>query len=162
MLRPPLWAQWAISLAVAAAAIVALVLFVSANDHDYSIAKLDPAAVRHANLEAEQLTAQDQVPHRVLVGSTKDPRAALVHVVRADMTRRIAGGAVAGTLQRISCTPSGTGIAAPAFSCVATVSSVNYLYVGVVHVKGHRLVWCRHDEPVVPGHWIPLDPSCLR
>ncbi len=160
--RPPLWAQWILSLSVAAALLIALYLFVSANDHNYSVATLDPAAVQRANREAELLTAQDQAPHVVALRSVADPRGALLHAVRTDMNHQIATGRVSGTLQRARCTPAGGSAAAPAFSCRATAASVNYLYVGVVHIGSHRLVWCRHDEPPVPNQPVPLSPLCTR
>ena len=160
--RPPLWLQWVLSLSVAAAAVIALILFVSANDHNYSVAKLVPAAVKRANQEAEVLAAQDQAPHLVTLSSSSDPRGALVSAIRSDMNRKISQGQVSGTLQRVRCKRSGGSTAAPAYSCVATAASVNYLYVGVTHVGAGHLVWCRHDEPVVPGHWIALDPRCTR
>ncbi|HLH65648.1 MAG TPA: hypothetical protein VKV27_08095 [Solirubrobacteraceae bacterium] len=162
MPRPPLWAQWVMSLLCAAGALTALVLFVSANDHNYSVATLDPAAVQRANREAELLTAQDQQPHLVRLRSALSPRLALVRVIRQDMDRRIASGAVAGTLQRAFCRPAGGGASAPAFSCLATAASVNYMYVGVVHIAARELVWCRHDEPPVPGVPVPLSPLCTR
>lgn len=160
--RPPLWVQWILSLAVGAAALVALVMFVTANAGNYSVAKLVPSAVKRANQEAEVLTMQDQAPHLIAVSSAADPRGALLLAIRSDMNRKISQGQVSGPLQRSSCKRSGGSASAPAYACVATAASVNYLYVGVIHVGAGKLVWCRHDEPPVPGQPVPLDPSCTH
>ncbi|MGH2871519.1 MAG: hypothetical protein ACRDL5_03545 [Solirubrobacteraceae bacterium] len=158
--RPPLWAQWVISLAVAATLIVLLVLFVTANSGNYSVAKLLPSAVQRADQQDEVLTAQDQAPHLVALGSAGDPRGELVHAIRSDMLKRISSGQIDGTLQRASCRRTGGAAGAPAFACLATAASVNYMYAGVVHVGDRQLVWCRHDEPPVPGRPVALSLRC--
>lgn len=154
-----MWARWVLSFAVAAALLVALVLFVNAHNTD-SLASQSPAALARANREAEIVVAQDQQPHVLRLRSAVPPRAALVAVVRADINGRIESGGIDGTLQRVSCLNRGSRAGSLGFACVATVDNVNYRFAGVVDAPARQLVYCRRDVPPVPSQPIPLSPRC--
>ncbi|MGA2012984.1 MAG: hypothetical protein ABSH51_20935 [Solirubrobacteraceae bacterium] len=155
MPRLPTWARWVTSFGVAAALLVALVLFVS-HQNPAALAPANPAAEVRANREAEILVAQDQAP-RVASAAGVAARAALARAVRADMTARIDGGQISGPLARIVCARAGS---ATAFSCTATAADVNYDYVGVVDPRARRLTYCRRDPPPVPSQNVPVSPRC--
>ncbi len=147
------------SLGVGVILLVALVLFVSNHNSD-NLATQSPKALARANREAEIVVAQDQAPHVVKLASAADPRAAIVGVVRADINRRISQGIIDGTLQRVTCRPAGGPAAKPGFSCTATVSDVNYQFLGVVNRPAGKLTYCKRDAPPVPSQNIPVSPRC--
>lgn len=74
-----MWLRATVSLAIAAALIVALVLFVSHHNTN-SPAITNLAAEAQANREAEILISQDQTPHLARLSSGAAPAAAVEHV----------------------------------------------------------------------------------
>jgi hypothetical protein len=160
-LRPPLWLRWALSLTVAAALIIALVLFVDHHNSD-GLAPESPAAAVRANREDEIVVAQDQAPHGAQVPARTAPLAAIERAVRAETAQEIAKGELDGPLQRTRCTPTGSSTATRrAFRCTVTANDVNYQFDGVVEVRARRLTYCKRDEPPVPSQNIPVSPRCL-
>jgi hypothetical protein len=157
--RPPMWARWVLSLAVAAALLTALIIFVDRHNSN-GPASQNPKAVAQANREAEIVVAQDQAPHVVVLNSASDPRAAFVAAVRADMSGRINRGTIDGTLQRVTCARAGQRAGTLAYDCTAVVADVNYPYLGVIDLAARRLTYCKRDEPPVPSQNIPVSSRC--
>ncbi len=157
--RFPMWTRWALSLGVGVILLVALVLFVSNHNSD-NLATQSPKALARANREAEIVVAQDQAPHVFRLASSADPHAAIVGVVRADIKRRINLGVIDGSLQRVVCRAAGGPATRPGFSCTATVSDVNYQFLGVVDRPAGKLTYCKRDAPPVPSQNIPISPRC--
>ncbi|MFZ0092233.1 MAG: hypothetical protein WAL63_22220 [Solirubrobacteraceae bacterium] len=158
-LRIPLWARWALSLTVAAALLVALIVFVDRHNSNGSLVQ-SPRAIARANQEAEIVVKQDEAPHVITLTSAGDPHAVFLHAIRADMTRRIAEGIIDGTLQRLTCARHGQSGSRLRFSCTATAADVNYEFVGVIEPTARRLIYCKRDPPPVPSQNIPLSPRC--
>jgi hypothetical protein len=158
--RLALWQRYVLSVSVAVVLLVALVVYVDGHNTD-SPASSDPAAAVRANREAEVLVAQDQAPHVVkLVGGLR-PGAALVRVLRADMTRRVSQGQIAGPVQRAACR-STAGAAGPAraFSCTVQAGDVTYPFLGVVDPAARRVTYCKRDPPPAPSDNVPVSRRC--
>lgn len=159
-MRPPLWLQWVLSIAVAVAAIFALVRFVQSSTNN-QLTTENAAGVQQQNQEAEALVAEDQAPHVVRLPAHTAPRTALNRAIRADMTTLVGDGALDGPLQRSSCAPAGTpGKAGQRFSCTVSAAGVSYPFVGVVDARAHTVVYCKRDPPPVPSQNVPLSPRC--
>jgi hypothetical protein len=160
MRRPPLWLQWVLSITVAAATILALVLFVhSATENQLTTES--PAGLRQQNEEAEALVAEDQAPHTVRLPAHTAPRAAVNRAIRADMTTLIDQGSLDGPLQRSSCAPTGTsGQGGQRFSCTVAAAGVSYPFVSVVDARARTIVYCKRDPAPVPSQNVPLSPRC--
>ncbi len=154
-----MWAKFALSLAVGAILLVALIIFVNNNNTD-SNQTLTPSEQAKVNREAERVVAADQAPRVVTLNGNHSPKAGIERTVHAAMAGLINKGVIDGPLQRTRCTRHGGGAGRPAFSCVATANNVNYDYVGVVDVSARRLTYCKRDEPPVPSEDIPVSPSC--
>jgi len=153
----PLWARYVLSFGVAAALLVALVLFVERHNSDGPASTNKNAEVR-ANREAAILEAQDQTPRVMTLRAATGARGGIVSAVRGDMSRRVQDGSIAGPLQRVRCVGGRTRAA---FSCTATAADVNYDYLGVVDTGARHVTYCRRDPPPVPSENIPVSPRCL-
>jgi len=158
-MRPPLWARWVLSFAVAIVALVALIVFVDRHNND-NLATQSPKAVARANREAEIVVAQDQAPHVLALRSVSDPRAAFTRAVRNDMNYRINRGIIDGNLDHVRCSRNGRRGGTLSFNCVATADQVNYQYMGVVHLAARQLIYCKRDAPPVPSMNIPVSSRC--
>lgn len=158
-MRPPLWARWALSLLIAAAAVVALIAFVH-HHNDNGLAHISTAAEQRANREATVVVGQDQKPHSVRLPAGQSPSAALADAVRADMRRRIASGNVDGPLGKVGCVPSGHRGGAQAFTCRAVAAHVSYPFLAVATPHAGRAVYCKRDAPPTPSQNIPVSRRC--
>jgi len=160
MRRPPLWLQWVLSIAVAAALIVGLVRFVQSSTAN-QITTESPAGEVQANREAEILVAEDQSPHTVRLTAHAAPAAALNRAIRADMTKLIDDGSLDGPLQHSACGRTGSSDkAGQRFSCTVSAAGVSYPFVGVVDAGARTIVYCKRDPPPVPSQNVPLSPRC--
>jgi hypothetical protein len=160
MRRPPLWLQYVLAFAVAAAVIVGLVRFVQSSTSDQITTENQSAAVQ-ANKEAEVLVAGDQEPHTARLAPHTTARAALVRAIRADMTTLIAQSTLDGPLQTSSCAPAGPRRGAlRGFQCTVQANGVSYPFVGVVNVHDRTITYCKRDPPPVPSENVPLSPRC--
>jgi hypothetical protein len=155
--RPPMWVRWALSLGVAAALGVGLVVFVS-HHNDNLPAGGRPKAEERANLESEIVVSQDQAPHVVTIAA--DTPRAVIQAIRHAMTVRIANGQAVGPLQHVRCTTTGTHAGATGYRCRATAAGVGYPYQAVLNRRTRTLTFCKHDAPPVPSMNIPVSPRC--
>jgi hypothetical protein len=156
--RPPMWVRWALSLGVAAALAVGLVVFVSHNN-DNLPAGGRPKAEEQANLESEIVVSQDQAPHVVKIAAGA-PRAAVTQAIRHAMTVRIADDQAGAPLQQVSCRATGTRASATGYRCRATAAGVGYPYQAVLNRRTRTLTFCKHDAPPAPSMNIPVSPRC--
>ena len=156
-----MWAKFAASLAVGVILLVALIIFVNHNNTD-SNQTLSPSEQAKVNREAERVVAADQAPQVVTLAAGQSPRAGIEGTVHRAMAGLVTKGVVNGPLQRVRCTSHGGRSGRQAFTCVATADNVNYNYVGVVDVAGHRLTYCKRDVPPVPSQNIPVSVACTR
>jgi hypothetical protein len=153
-----LWQRYALSGVIAVVLMIALVIYVNGHNTD-SPPRTNPAAAVQANREAETLVGQDQAPHVTHLRAGLSPRAALVLVLRADMSRRISRGGIDGPIQRTACHATGVG-AGTAFSCVVEAGHVNYPFLGVVDRAAHRITYCKRDPPPAPSDNVPVSRRC--
>ncbi|MGI8713460.1 MAG: hypothetical protein ACR2NR_09800 [Solirubrobacteraceae bacterium] len=158
MRRPPLWARWVVSFAVAAALLVGLVAWVSHHNGN-GLATVSPKAAARANREAEIVVSQDQAPQVVAVAAGAS-RAAVTHAIRRNITTRIATGQAGAPLQHVHCGRYRVRGAAEGFRCTATAAGVNYPYEAVLNSRAHTLTLCKHDAPPVPSQDIPVSRRC--
>ena len=106
----PLWAQWVIPFAVAAAVVIALVEFVNYETNDVSaIAGVtSPKAVREENREDTILVQQQQAPHVVKLESRPVACGTAIHAaVVGYMTHQINIGSMDGPIRSSSCARAG-------------------------------------------------------
>ena len=154
-----MWSKFAVSLAVGAILLVALIIFVNHNNTD-SNQTLTPSEQAKVNREAERVVAADQAPHFVVLKSGESPQAGFARTVHAAMAVPVKRGVVDGPLERVRCTRHGGGSDRQAFTCIATADHVNYDFVGVVQVPANRLTYCKRDEPPIPSQNIPVSAAC--
>ncbi|MGO9898875.1 MAG: hypothetical protein ACLP0J_04110 [Solirubrobacteraceae bacterium] len=160
--RPPLWAQWVISLLVAATLIVLLVRFVDANSTPRAQAPhLTPKGVKSLNAEAEILDSEQQAPHVLHYGATVAPLAAIERAIAAYMTKQIDFAQIAGPLRATLCfaVPAG-GAPDLAYRCSALARATSYPFEGVVDRAARTVTYCRHNPPPNPGDNVPVSRRC--
>lgn len=159
--RVPLWVRWVVSFAVFAALLVALVVYVNANNTDTPTGVQNPATEVEANRQATILVEQDQAPRTASLARGVAPATALAHAIRADMDKEIAQQVVAGPVTRSSCARTGPGGRVTAsFSCTVVANSLAYPFEGVVDTRTRVITFCKRDPPPVPSENIPLSRRC--
>ncbi len=161
-LRPPLWAQWVISLTVAAVAIALLVRFVDANSTPRAQAPhISAKGVAILNQEAEILDAEQQAPRVVHLTAAVPPVAAIEHAISGYMTKQIDFDQIAGPLRQTLCFPVADRITSHvAFRCSALARNTSYPFEGVVDRTKRTVTYCRHNPPPNPGDDVPISLRC--
>lgn len=159
-LRAPLWKRLALSLFVAAALLVAMVLYVSGHNTN-SPTSTNAAAAVAANRDAEILIAQDQAPHTARLPSERSAVTGLGRAVHAQMARQVNNGAIEGPLGQPRCRPVGTQTGSRrAFSCAIDAGGVTYPFLGVVDTARRQITYCKRDQPPVASDNIPVSGRC--
>jgi hypothetical protein len=161
----PLWAQWAIPFAVAAAVVIALVVFVNYETNKVpAVAGISsPNAIREQNREDTILVQQQQAPHVVTLTAGESPSRAIRAAVVAYMIRQINSGAIDGPIRSASCTAAGATTGRLLFHCHVTASAqqVTYPFYGVVQPASHRVTYCQRVAPPIPSMNVPVSKRCL-
>ena len=162
-MRPPLWAQFAISLLVAAVLIVLLVRFVDANSTPRAQAPhVSAKGSRVLDQEAAILDAQQQAPHVVHFAPTVAPQAAIEHAIADYMTQQINFNQIPGPLHQTQCFAVPDGVDAHlAFRCAALARATSYPFEGVVDRAAGTVTYCRHNPPPTPGDNVPVSGRCI-
>ncbi len=154
--------MWVLAFGVAAAFLVALILFVSIEGPaaNKPAAVTNPSAIAEQNREDRAQVQADQTPHVVTVrGGVAGQSALQVAVVRY-MKRQIALGTVQGPLTRSSCTPAaGSSPVRPAFSCAVVAGNVTYPFLGVAN-SSRQVTFCKRDYAPVWGMNVPVSGRC--
>ena len=158
-LFPALWMRWAISIVVAVAAVVALIVFVEHNNANNEVAA-SPKSLARENRQAQVVVGADQAPQTVARKPGQPLHQAFAAAVRNDINHRIETGNISGRLQKINCGGSGARPGRVAYQCVAEVSDVNYQFVGVFDRSSKRITYCKRDPPPIPSEKIPVSPRC--
>lgn len=158
-LFPALWMRWAISIAVGAAVIVALVVFVE-NNNSNSEATQSPKALEREHREAQVIVGADQAPHTVVLKGGQSVQAGFVAAVRADIRHRLRTGDIEGRLQKVDCHRTGARAGRVAYRCVAQVQNVKYPFVGVFTTQTKRITYCKRDPAPVASQNIPVSARC--
>jgi hypothetical protein len=162
--RPPSWRVWILSLGGAAVFVVAMVLFVNAEDEtaNQPARVTSRAAIVEQNREARIEVEQDQVPHVAALRGRLSGRSAMRSAVAGFMRRQVALGTFAGSVARSSCTPAaGATHSRLAFRCGVVVGNVTYPFLGVVDESSRQVTYCKRDVyPPVLGMNVPVSPRC--
>lgn len=153
------WVRWVLPFAVAVALMIGLITFVNAHNTD-SLAVQNPAQAARVEREGAIVTAQDQAPHVLHITVHGSAEATMVRAMRAEMAHLIDNGTASGPLQRITCQAAGRRGAVSGFRCTAVAVGTGYRFLGVVDPPRHQLIFCKHDEPPVPGEDIPVSRRC--
>ena len=161
-LNLPLWQRFGLSLGVAAALIVALVLYVSHHNTDALPVNDNASSELQANREAAILERQDQAPRVARLRPGQTPARALTAAVRAEVARQVARGSLEGPVTQARCTPSRSG--GPrrrGFDCRVIAGHVSYPFLGVVDPLSKRITFCKRDAPPAPSMNVPVSRRCL-
>jgi hypothetical protein len=159
----PLWAQWVLPFSVAAALVLALVLFVNAETNAPAQASYNsPTAVAEQNREDAILVREQQAPHRATLKAGQSATRSLRISIVGWMTGQINRGAIDGPISHASCRPAGGTRARLLFRCAVTASaqSVTYPFDGVVQPRSRAITWCQRVTPPVPRMNIPVSRRC--
>jgi hypothetical protein len=161
--KPPLRLQWILSLTVATALVVAVIVFVESHGGNPATPAplIDRAALLEGNREAVALIGTDQAPHVVPLRPGFSPQGGLVAAVTAFVRDEIAHGTITGALQRSACRAAAGGRAGrPVFRCTVEVGDVYYPFDGVVVPRRRQVTFCKRDYPPVPSMHIPVSARC--
>lgn len=158
-LNLPLWQRFALTIGVAIALLVAMVIFVDHNNTN-SNPTLNEASEVRANEEAEVLIEQDQAPHTLAVAAGAKPAAALERAIHARIAGSVATGAIDGPVQSARCQRTGSAPGRIGFSCAVVAAHVTYPFVGVVDQAARRLTFCKRDPPPAPSDNVPVSGRC--
>lgn len=159
-LRLPLWARFTLASVIAAALLVAMILFVDRHNTNAPTSTNVQAAVQ-ANRDAEILISQDQAPRSVRLAAGVSPAVALAHAVHARMARQIAVGTIDGPLGRSRCVATSASVGSRhAYRCTVVAGSVTYPFLGVVDTSARRVTYCKRDAAPVPSESVPISRRC--
>jgi len=158
---PPMWVRWALSIAVAIALIVSLVI--AANragpERDSSEAQVEAETNRIADIAI----TEDEAPHTATLPSGLLATAALARAISRDVHSRIDAGQLTGPLQSVACSATGTasGGRAP-YQCAVRSAGVPYSFLAVVEGGARKLTWCKVDPSATPGTGpeVLISPRC--
>jgi hypothetical protein len=161
----PLWLQWLLPFAVAAAVIVALVIFVNYETNDVpAIAMVsNPSAVKEENREDTILVHDQQAPHEAKLKTGASPTVSLRTAVVGYMTHQISVGAMDGPIKRSSCRAVAGGTSGRLlFHCDITASAqmVTYPFDGVVQPSSGVITYCQRVAPPIPSMNVPVSKRC--
>lgn len=158
----PLWAKWAISLLVAGGLIVALVLYVSGHNTDYTPGyPITKKAAVEANREATVLVKEDQAP-RVFTRAAGAPGAQLMaRAVRAVMQERIDTNQAGPPLKPARCHAATAADGRDGYTCTVLAGGIYYDFTGVLVPATHTITICKRDPPPVPSEIVPVSSRCV-
>ena len=160
----PVWLQWLLPFAVAAAVVIALVEFVNyETNHVPAIAGVSsPKAVAEQNREDTILVRQLQAPQIARLKSGQAPASGIHAAVVRYMSRQIASGSMDGPIKSSSCRAAGGTHGRQVFHCRVTASAqdVTYPFDGVVQPASGTITYCRRVAPPVPSMNVPVSRRC--
>ena len=161
----PLWLQWVLPFAVAAALVLAVVLFVNHETNDVpAIASYNsPSAVAEQHREDTILVRQQQAPHVARIRPGEAPAVAARRATVAYMTRQINRGSIDGPVTSASCRPAaGSTSTRLVFHCGVTASAlvVTYPFDAVVQPAAGRVTFCQRIAPPIPTMNVPVSRRC--
>jgi hypothetical protein len=160
-----MWAQWVIPFAVAAAVVIALVVFVNHETNNVpAIAGVSsPSAVREQDREDTILVQEQQAPHVVSLKAGESPARAVRAAVVAYMNHQINTGAMDGPIRSASCRAAGGASGRLVFHCKVTASAqmVTYPFDGVVQPASRKVTYCQRVAPPIPSMNVPVSKRCL-
>jgi hypothetical protein len=158
-LLPPLWARWALGIAVAVAVIATVVIAIHRAGPEVNTS--EASAEAEVNRISDIAISEDQAPHSTGLSVGSAPVPALTQAITLDIRQRIAAGKLTGPLQHIACRAAGRASAGRApYSCTVRSAGITYPFVAVLDKR--RLTWCKVDPPPVAnvGPEVPVSSSC--
>ena len=161
----PLWLQWLLPIAVAAAVVVALVIFVNYETNKVPAIALvsNPKAVKEENREDTILVQDQQAPHQAKLKTGASPALALRAAVVGYMTHQISVGSMDGPIKHSSCEAATSGTSGRLlFHCEVTASTqmVTYPFDGVVERSSGVITYCQRVAPPIPSMNVPVSKRC--
>jgi hypothetical protein len=160
-LLPPLWARWAVGIALAVAVIATVVIAVHRAGPEVNTS--EAGAEAEVNRISDVAISEDQAPHSAILPTGVVPARALERAIGGDVRQRIAGGQLTGPLQHLACrAAAGARAGRDPYSCTIRSAGLTYPFVAVLDTHRHRLTWCKVDPPPVAnaGPEVPLSASC--
>ena len=159
-LAAPLWFRFVLALAICAALMTAMVIFVSNNNTNFN-PSTNVATAARANRDAEILIAQDQAPRRANLPHGVTPVIGLGRAIHRRLAAQVSRGEISGPLLAAHCHTAGpTAGARRAFACTIQSGGVVYPFSGVVATAARRITFCKRDPPPVASDSIPISPLC--
>ena len=160
--RLPLPARWAICLAIAAACVVALIVYVNGHNGSGQV-PVSAKNLRRESRQADVVIGQQQAPVgvRLAAGVTATSAARpLAAAVRTDMRRQIRQTTISGPLQGVRCVVHGGTLTRTGYHCIAHADHVGYPFLAVVTAPAHHAWFCEKVYPPSPSENIPVDARC--
>jgi hypothetical protein len=157
----PLRVRWALTILVAVAVIVGIVIAVNRAGPEGSTT--EAGAEAESNKIADIAISEDQAPRSAGLPAGAPVLKTLEASIAADIRKRIAGKQLTGPLDAISCRAHGKAKAGrDPYACTVRSAGITYPVLAVAEPGAGRLTWCKLDE--IPGTHtgpeIPLSPSC--
>jgi hypothetical protein len=159
----PTWLQWAIPFGIAAAVVIALVLYVEHQTNDVSaIAGVtSKSALIEENREDTDLVREQQAPHVATLAPGVAPSDGLRAAVVGYMHREVKLSVMPGPVKSSSCHAVSGGTATRlVLHCDVTAASVTYPFYGVVQPSAKRITYCQRVAPPIPTLNIPVRKRC--
>ncbi len=159
---PPLWARWALAIAIAAAVIAGVVIVVEGAGPEGG-ATSEAQVESEINRIADVSVTEDEAPRSTGLPAGASPATSLERAIGADVRGRIASGQLTGPLQSVACKARmRTGSGRRAYRCTVRSAALTYAFAAVFDERGRRLTWCKVDPSAVghTGPEIPLSPRC--
>jgi hypothetical protein len=161
----PVWLQWLLPFSVAAAAVVALVIFVHHQTVD--VPQIAPVTSKNAIVEQNRedtiIVQQQQAPHRAKLKAGEAAGAGLRAAVVGYMNSQVNRGFIPGPVKSSVCRAAGGAGGAGArevFHCDVTSADVTYPFDGVVEPAAGAITYCQRVAPPVPSMNVPVSGRC--
>ncbi|MGH2832722.1 MAG: hypothetical protein ACRDK2_08095 [Solirubrobacteraceae bacterium] len=162
MRKPPLWAQWLLTLLGFCVLTLAVWIAVRAIN-DAGPSQSERLANQEADRESQIIIEEDQAPRTSALHSAAGARHQLQLAIGADLHERIRQGALSGPVQGVRCLPYAAARSGrEPFRCTAQAAGVSYPFLGVVNMRARQLTWCKVDPPPVAGgpQEVAVSPRC--
>ena len=158
-----MWVQWALPFGVAAAVVVALILFVHHQTVDVpQIANVSsPKAIAEQNREDTIIVRQQQAPHVVRIAAGQSGAAALRAGVAAYIRGQISHGVMDGPVKSASCHAAVGGTTSrQLFRCDVIAADFTYPFDAVVQPAAGVATYCQRVAPPIPSMNVPVNKRC--
>ncbi len=160
----PLWLQWGLPFTLAAALVIALVVYVHHQTYDLPAvpSPTKPSAIAALNQEGTIVVKQQQAPHTYRLGAGESPARGVRAAVVGYMQHQIAQGLMDGPITRSSCRAAGGSTDRLVFRCQVTASRqvLIYPFDGVVDPATGVVTYCQRVQPPIPSMNIPVSKRC--
>lgn len=158
---PPIWARWALAIAVAVA--VAGGVVIATERAGPENATSEAGAEAEANRLADVAITEDEAPHVAALVAGSEPAPALERAIAGDIRQRIGAGQLTGPLEGVTCAATGAHAGSgEEYRCTVRSAGISYPFQAVVDRQDRQLTWCKIDQPATAdaGPEVPISPRC--